>query len=66
MAIENDRQLEITRTWIRKFKARLEHLQSGDVDYRGHPDMLRAHRDAIASQIEDLEKQVEEYKETKV
>lgn len=60
--IENDRQLEITRIAINRFKQALTRLR-GLPPPNVHPWLHRAHRAAVREQLSDLQAEVRQYTE---
>jgi ribosome-binding protein aMBF1 (putative translation factor) len=63
--IKNDRQYRITKAAAGKFEHALHQLESGAVPAEPsvHPAIARAHRDAIRSQLEELQAELREYED---
>lgn len=60
--ITNDRQLANTRTQAARFRASLEALEGGSMDATDlHPLLKTAQVDAVRSQLEDLEREIQDY-----
>ena len=62
--ITNERQYRITRSWASRFQ---QALATFDDDSRDgvHPSIVKAERDALMSQIEDLRAEIDEYERLK-
>lgn len=60
--IRNARQYRITKAQAENFRRALEEFDdSPEAHPRVHPLLIKAQRDAIASQLETLEQEIEEY-----
>lgn len=61
--ITNARQYRITKAQAEKFRQALEEFNDSPSAHAAdvHPRLIRAQREAIASQLETLEQEVEEY-----
>lgn len=60
--IRNTRQYRITKAQAEKFRRALDEFDDRPVAHpRVHPKLIKAQRDAIASQLETLEQEIEEY-----
>lgn len=60
--IRNARQYRITKAQAEKFRRALDEFDDRLVAHpRVHPKLIKAQRDAIASQLETLEQEIEEY-----
>lgn len=58
--ILNDRQYKITKAQARKFEEAIRNIEK-ESDLKVHPIILKANKDALMSQLEDLTKEIEEY-----
>lgn len=64
--ITNERQFKITRTEAEKFRRVLQEMQSGAAQRYGvHPRLVQAEREALESQLADLETEIAEYEQLK-
>ena len=60
--IENEQQLHITKTQAEKFRRTLEEFDDNQEGQPGvHPTLITAQREAIASQLESLELEIDEF-----
>ncbi len=61
--IKNERQYRITRNQARRFSQTLAKFESGSAKLADgtHPLIAKAHEDAIRSQLNDLEAELQEY-----
>ena len=57
--IENDKQLEITKKALKRFKDDLKGF--GEVVHNVHPRLIGLQRAAMQSEIEVLQKQIDKY-----
>lgn len=57
--IKNERQYLITKTQLKKFQKAIEEFDNQKSDT--HPLLLKAQKDAMISQAEDLKAQIKEY-----
>lgn len=62
--IKNDRQYRITRAQAEKFEKALARV-SADGDRRLHPAIRKAQHEAVASQLQDLRRDIDEYEALK-
>ena len=58
--ITNERQYKITRTQAGRFRQALAHLEKNPTEGI-HPTLVKAERDALASQLEDLDEAINAY-----
>lgn len=64
--IKNERQYRITKAQASRFRQTLENLRSRTAEPPGvHPRIAEAQADAVASQLADLEQELEEYESLK-
>ena len=56
--IENERQYRLTKAQTNRFSQILQNLGEAD---RVHPLIVKAQREALSSQIADLERELREY-----
>ncbi len=64
--IKNERQYKITKAQADRFARTLEHLESQTGEGGGvHPLIAKAQRDAVRSQLAELEEQMAEYETLK-
>ena len=61
--IKNQRQYLITKAQLEKFQKALKEF--GGQDSKIHPKLLKAQKDAMASQAHELKKQIDEYERLK-
>ena len=61
--IKNQRQYLITKTQLEKFQKALKEFD--DQDSKVHPKLVKAQKDAMASQAIELKKQIDEYERLK-
>jgi transcriptional regulator with XRE-family HTH domain len=62
--IKNERQYRITKAEAERFQHTLSELDAKSAETNGvHPLLRKAERDALASQLEDLENQLRDYEE---
>ncbi len=60
--IKNERQYRITKAQASRFRRTLEEIQQGRaISDRVHPRIVQAQIDAVASQLADLEADIQEY-----
>ncbi len=60
--IENERQYRTTKTWIEEFTQTLGRLDARPEEGAPlHPLLRKAERDGLESQIENLQREVQEY-----
>ena len=60
--IKNERQYRITRSQADRFATTIEHLEQHPGEIEGvHPRIAQAQRDALKSQLEDLQRELREY-----
>lgn len=60
--IKNERQYRITKAQASRFRRTLEEIQQGrGISDRVHPRIVQAQIDAVASQLADLEADIQEY-----
>ena len=59
--IENNKQLEITRKALKRFKDDLKDFGEVVHVHNVHPRLIALQKDAMASEIEVLQKQIDEY-----
>ena len=62
--ITNERQYRITRSWARRFQQALARFDDDSRD-GVHPSIVKAERDALMSQLEDLRAEIDEYERLK-
>lgn len=64
--ITNERQYKITRAEAEKFRRALREMKSGPVQRDGvHPRLVQAEREALESQLIDLEAEIGQYEQLK-
>jgi ribosome-binding protein aMBF1 (putative translation factor) len=64
--ITNERQYKITKSQIIKFRNALENMTSSTTEHADvHPRLIRAEREAMESQLSDLETEVADYESLK-
>ena len=64
--IQNEHQYKVTRKWARKFAQAIEeHDSAGDEAKDIDPRLVKAHRDALQSQLETLNDELREYEALK-
>lgn len=64
--IKNERQYRITRAQAERFTEALRELEGETAEELGlHPRLLKARRDAVRSQLADLEEELEDYERLK-
>jgi ribosome-binding protein aMBF1 (putative translation factor) len=60
--IKNERQYRIAKAWVQKFTQALGHLDAHpEENGHLHPLLRKAERDGLASQIETMQQEVQEY-----
>jgi len=60
--IRNAREYRITKAQVEKFKLALAEFDDRPSAHTGlHPKLIKAQREAIASQLESLEQEIKEY-----
>lgn len=57
--IKNDRQLAVSKKWLREFERSLQQARRDSKDL--HPRLRQAQVDGIRSQIRDLKNEIDEY-----
>lgn len=63
--ITNERQYKITRTEADRFRAAINGLTNGPTRSDVHPRLLQAEREAMESQLADLQAEIVEYERLK-
>ena len=64
--IKNERQYRITRAQVERFSEALRELEGETAEVLGlHPRLLKARRDAVRSQLADLEEELGDYERLK-
>jgi len=64
--ITNERQYKITRTEAEKFRQAIAEMKTGPVERDGiHPRLIQAEREALESQLIDLDTEIAEYEQLK-
>ncbi|HMV86437.1 MAG TPA: helix-turn-helix transcriptional regulator [Blastocatellia bacterium] len=62
--IRNARQYRITKAQAEKFRRSLNEFDDSPARHVGiHPKLIKAQREAIASQLESLEQEIQEYEQ---
>lgn len=61
--IKNEREYRITKSQVEKFEDALAELSATGGDPQLHPLLQKAQREAVQSQLEDLQGQLSEYEE---
>ncbi|HTU78904.1 MAG TPA: helix-turn-helix transcriptional regulator [Solirubrobacteraceae bacterium] len=59
--ITNQREYRITKSWIARFEKELAANETRELRPREDPDMRKVVHDAIASEIETLQRQIDHY-----
>lgn len=60
--IRNQQQLQVTKTQAEKFRLALEQFDMNPASHPDvHPKLIEAEREAIASQLETLQKDIEAF-----
>ena len=69
MMIKNERQYRITKTQAERFVEALRHLEKRSQEELAaslHPVLLKAEREALESQLSDLQEQIREYEALRI
>jgi Zn-dependent peptidase ImmA (M78 family)/ribosome-binding protein aMBF1 (putative translation factor) len=59
--IKNEWQYRTTKTQVERFQEALQKLNNSEIAKQIHPSLLKAEKDAIESQVSNLQKELEEY-----
>src|SRR5437867_12931776 len=63
--IKNERQYRITKSQVEKFKESLSNLESKLEEPNVDPRLIKIQKDALKSQLSDLQREIQEYDDLK-